>query len=429
MKLLFGFALLPLIMAINDIIPRLPPNPLVSDLITLVATNLISIFGPSMIVDTNANVPEDFALTDTLVKQNGYGYEFHKVVTEDGYILSLHRILPRNDTERGDRVPVFIQHGVLVSSDSWLIGPRSSLAFLLADHGYEVWLGDQRGSAYSRSHVSYTVKDFQYWNFSFHESGMFDIPAFIDQVLNVTGKPQLFYIGHSMGTTVLLTMASMRPDYNAKMKAAVLLAPIDTAPTVSELNRTTLTLGIKYVDAIKESYDIEHKYEFLPRNGELINFIRKYCVPGSPILHLCFDVIGIVCGEHRANLDRDTIGKSGSYVPAGTSIKTMDHLTQLYKSGFRLFNYGKRKNLELYGTDMPPFYPLERVTTPIALYYGDNDALMNGRSADKLASMLPNLIMNKMVADPKFTHADYILGINAKEMVYDDVINMLESLQ
>ncbi|XP_014243862.1 lipase 3-like [Cimex lectularius] len=429
MKLLFSFALLPPLLAAIDLIPHLPPNPVVSELITLVATGLIPILSTPTVPDNNAHVPEDFALTGNLIKQNEYGYEQHKVVTEDGYVLSLHRILPPNGADPGKRMPVFLQHGVLASSDSWLVAPKSNLPFLLVDHGYDVWLGDQRGSAYSKGHVRYSVKDSEYWNFSFHESGMFDISAFIDRVLNVTGKPQLFYIGHSMGTTVLVTMASMRPEYNDKMKAAVLLAPIATAPTLSELNRTSLQLAIRYIDAIKESYDRDHKYEFLPRNGELIKGIRKYCVPGSPVLNFCLDVIGLLYGEHRSNFDKNTIGKSASYLPTGTSIKTMDHLAHLYKSGFRLYDYGKLKNLEIYGSDKPPFYPLERVTAPIALYYGDNDTLMNGRSAAELASMLPNLIINKMIADPKFTHMDFLFGINAKEMVYDDVINMLESIQ
>ncbi|XP_014243861.1 lipase 3-like [Cimex lectularius] len=429
MKLLFGFALLPLISAANDTIPPLVPNSIVSGLITFVTTNFLPVLGIPTVIDSNAYVPEDFTLTDTLIKQNGYGYELHKVVTEDGYVLSLHRILPPNGTDPGNRMPVLLQHGVLASSDSWLVGPNSGLAFLLVDYGYDVWLADQRGNAYSKGHVRYSVKNSEYWNFTFHESGMFDLPAFIDRVLNVTGKPQLFYIGHSMGTTVLLTMASMRPEYNDKLKAAVLLAPVATTPTLSEIYQTVIRLLILYADAIKESYDRQHKYEFFPRSGELIKAIRRNCAPDASMFDFCLDVLGMGYGENRANLDRNTIGKSVSYLPSGTSLNTMAHLTQLYKTGFRLYNYGKLKNLEVYGSDMPPFYPLERVTTPIAIYYGDNDTLMNRRSAVELASMLPNLIINKVVADPKFTHMDFIFGINAKEVLYDDVANLLDSIR
>lgn len=48
----------------------------------------------------------------------------------------------------------------------------------------------------------------------------------IDYVLNYTNQKNLQYIGHSMGTTVLLTLLSMKPEYNAKIKLGILLAPI-----------------------------------------------------------------------------------------------------------------------------------------------------------------------------------------------------------
>jgi lysosomal acid lipase/cholesteryl ester hydrolase len=56
--------------------------------------------------------------------------------------------------------------------------------------------------------------------------GVHDLPAEIDWVLNVTGHKKLFYIGHSMGTTMFYVMASMRPEYNDKVQLMVSLAPV-----------------------------------------------------------------------------------------------------------------------------------------------------------------------------------------------------------
>lgn len=36
----------------------------------------------------------------------------------------------------------------------------------------------------------------------------------------------LLYIGHSMGTTMLFALLSMRPEYNAKIRAGFALAPV-----------------------------------------------------------------------------------------------------------------------------------------------------------------------------------------------------------
>lgn len=38
--------------------------------------------------------------------------------------------------------------------------------------------------------------------FSFHEMGMYDMPAIIDFVLAKTGQQQIFYVGYSQGATV-----------------------------------------------------------------------------------------------------------------------------------------------------------------------------------------------------------------------------------
>ena len=57
--------------------------------------------------------------------------ETHQVITEDGYILRMHRIpygkrSPRSDGS--DRPAVYIQHGIESSSADWLVaGPKKAL--------------------------------------------------------------------------------------------------------------------------------------------------------------------------------------------------------------------------------------------------------------------------------------------------------------
>ena len=45
-----------------------------------------------------------------------------------------------------------------------------------------------------------------------------------------------------------------------------------------------------------------------------------------------------------------------------------------YLERFCAFDYGDR-NQEIYGQDTPPDYDLDKVTAPVALYWGDNDWL------------------------------------------------------
>lgn len=66
-----------------------------------------------------------------LVNSNGYPFEEHEVSSEDGYILSLHRI-PKgkfeNTTNKLRRPIALFQHGLLASSDVFLFrGPDYDL--------------------------------------------------------------------------------------------------------------------------------------------------------------------------------------------------------------------------------------------------------------------------------------------------------------
>lgn len=67
-----------------------------------------------------------------------------------------------------------------------------------------------------------------------------------------------------------------------------------------------------------------------------------------------------------------------SHDPAGASTKTLVHFSQGIQSGkFRQYDYGHEKNLLIYNTTEPPDYNLTNITVPIALFYADNDWLVN----------------------------------------------------
>ncbi|EFN66669.1 Lipase 3 [Camponotus floridanus] len=75
-----------------------------------------------------------------MIRKAGYLVESHVVMTEDGYLLTLHRIPSGNDS-----LPVLLQHGLSITSAVWLfLGKGKAFAYLLADQGYDVWLGNVR---------------------------------------------------------------------------------------------------------------------------------------------------------------------------------------------------------------------------------------------------------------------------------------------
>lgn len=101
-----------------------------------------------------------------------------------------------------------------------------SIAFLLADRGYNVYLPNSRGTNDSQGYDPSIVNPNSYWNFSWDEIGEFDTPAVVDEVLRSTGKTKVIYIGHSQGNTAMFALLSTKPEYNAKISIFAALAPV-----------------------------------------------------------------------------------------------------------------------------------------------------------------------------------------------------------
>jgi lysosomal acid lipase/cholesteryl ester hydrolase len=79
--------------------------------------------------------------------------------------------------------------------------PSQANAFILANAGYDVWMGNNRGSKYSHGHLTLSPHDHAYWDYYQEDMARYDLPAFINFVTATTAQPKISYIGHSEGTT------------------------------------------------------------------------------------------------------------------------------------------------------------------------------------------------------------------------------------
>jgi len=57
-----------------------------------------------------------FFFQPEMIRKAGYPAESHVIMTEDGYLLTLHRIPGGNNS-----LPVLLQHGFLGSSADWIV--------------------------------------------------------------------------------------------------------------------------------------------------------------------------------------------------------------------------------------------------------------------------------------------------------------------
>ncbi|XP_046625247.1 lipase 3-like isoform X1 [Neodiprion virginianus] len=399
--------------------------------------------------------------TPELIRLHGYPAETHHAWTKDGYRLEMHRV-PRPLSERipigttamdedspvqsgssedlpsaagrprptrvlNDRLPVLVLHGLLSSSaDFVLLGPQKALAYALCDSGYDVWLGNSRGNAYSQIHKQYTIKDKQFWDFSWHEMGYYDLPAMIDYILEVTGHTSMYYVGYSQGTTIFYVMASELPEYNSKIRAMVSLAPI---AFLAHQRSPLIKCTVHFYNLMEWGSSYCNIHQWFPRNKlqarALGTLIRN--APGPLTKGVCTSWLYLIAGFGSNQLDKAMLPLIFGHFPAGSSYKQIIHYGQSVQSGsFQKFDYGKKKNLEIYGSIQPPKYNLDKVKVPVTIFYSENDFMTDPRDVARLADKLPNVIEKYKIPYAKFNHIDYLWGVDAKTLVYNYVIKILK---
>jgi pimeloyl-ACP methyl ester carboxylesterase len=212
--------------------------------------------------------PDCFYNITQMIQSKGYICEEHKVITPDGYILGLYRIPHSHNSSVPSKSgpPVLLQHGLLDSGTTWAINfPSQSLSYILADAGYDVWIGNMRGNRYSRAHVKYDPNhDEEFWDFSYDQMATIDLPSMIFYILNVTQQTQIGYVGHSQGAMIGFAEFS-RPDSVLQNNVSfwVALAPVAHLGHIKS--------PIRYLSTATVHKDIElywhllfGKNEFLP---------------------------------------------------------------------------------------------------------------------------------------------------------------------
>ncbi|XP_060534073.1 lipase 1-like isoform X2 [Cylas formicarius] len=304
--------------------------------------------------------------------QYGYSIEVHTIHTPDGYILQTHRIYQPRSDNKTKRV-VLLAHGIAHRADYFVVSGKNALAFYLAERDFDVWLLNARGTKYSRRHEIFDPdKDARkFWDFSWHEIGVYDLAENLDYILSKTASNELYYVGHSQGCTALLVLLSERPEVNDKIKMAALTAPA-----------AHLELS------------------------------------ASPLWWLAADSRELLVGM---------IFVLAGCLPSGFSLRQLDHYLQITKAGqFRQYDFGPPKNLRKYNRSTPPPYNLSNVRAPIAILYAKNDPFAGLKSSKKLADGLPTIAQFYEVPREDFGHTDFAFAINAKELVNDVIYELFD---
>ncbi|RLN94008.1 hypothetical protein BBJ28_00009558 [Nothophytophthora sp. Chile5] len=380
--------------------------------------------------------------TVELIEARGYVAETHTVTTTDRYVLTLHR-LPKSYAESQSsavqtataKPVVLLQHGLIDSSFAWVCNFRNqSLAFLLADAGYDVWLGNNRGNTYSTGHLDYTTDDDAYWDFSWEDMGKYDLPAMLDYVLATSGQATVGLVAHSEGSTQAFVGFSKNQTLAQSVSYFAALAP------VAWLGHTTASalklLASVYLD---KWFELFGQVEFLSQNALLQEVIEATACTLNA--ELCETALALLSGN-SANWNSSRVSVYLSEMPAGTSVKNMGHYAQGIRADtFASYDYGCSclrllglslcsthicENKLQYGSFDPPAFAVSDMVYPrTGFFRGENDILATATDVEQIRSALPTATLVHDAEVLGFSHLDFTWAVNANEKVYQDVLAQL----
>jgi len=392
-----------------------------------VAVRVLSVFVPLILakdIDEKISLKK-FVTSEERIKSHGYAAESHFIETTDGYVLNVFRIpySHKLNNKYEEKPVILLQHGLISNSDCWLSsGPDNSLAYLLADAGYDVWLGNARGNIYSRRNAKMSLYHPRFWHFDWHEIGEIDLAAMIDYILGFTGKSALHYAGHSQGTTAYFVLMSQKPAYNLKIKSAHMLAP---CAFFGHSTAKVFKLMVPLVGSPGGIWNmLLEDMELIPQNKFINRMIDTTCGPNPKIGSLCRNMyLWVLSGGGYQNTNSSSLQILLETHPAGASSNQGIHYIQLQKSfKFRQFDYGVQKNRKIYQQDTPPDYDLSQITAPTYLYSSANDILCVPKDVDRLVESM-TVAEDYRIPEPTWNHLDFIVAKQMKSVLNDRILN------
>ncbi|KAG9464438.1 hypothetical protein GDO78_019928 [Eleutherodactylus coqui] len=253
---------------------------------------------------------------------------------------------------------------------------------------------------------------------SYDEMARLDLPAVINFILHKTGQEQIYYIGHSQGTTIGFIAFSSLPQLAKRIKMFFGLAPV---ATIKFSSSPLAKLGIFPEFVIK---DLFGRREFLPQT-ELIKWLATHFCTHEVIKQICGNIFFVLCGFNEKNLNMTRVDVYSTHCPSGTSVQNMIHWAQAVKSGeLKAFDYGWKGNILHYNQTVPPFYCVKDMKIPTALWSGGNDWLADRKDMALLLTQVSNLVYHKEI--PDWEHLDFIWGLDAPERMYNEILYILK---
>ena len=358
-------------------------------------------------------VPQELDFSDQeLAERHGFNSTEHYVTTSDGYVIRGIRIF--KGTPKGPPV-VFFQYPV-ASTDVFLINKDTRPpALKVADEGFDVWIISTRDNIKSRQHIKYSNDSSEYWDFSFAHVAQFDLPAWIDSILQETSAPKLGFLGYGYGATALTHLVAAKPHYSELIG---LFASIASAGDHFACNSWAMKLMISepLINAMKL---VGKRYMMEPATKTFYRALTAFPLLARFMTKDRFDPY--INGD-----DPEAIPYYAYKFNGGINSEVMRYIgKQTFKphSLNLMHDFGEETNKLIYNDTTPLVFSYHHLNTNIALIGGKHDKIVTPENIAIYSKFLPrsNIVFYKV--DYETDHGGFLFSKNQEYL--KDLIQLL----
>jgi len=322
------------------------------------------------------------------------GDQVHYAATQDGWQIALHRYVP---AELKFKEPVFLCHGMGANRNNFDLMDDRSLARDLRDQGFDVWSVELRSMGFSSRPKWYQPHR---WTFRFEDHLEKDVKAALDLVRRTTGADRVWWVGHSMGGLLGYAWLGKRGDHGLAGLVAM------SSPLFLGQTRTVRIL---------------RPFVWLMTLTRVVAF-RPAARFFSPFM-----------GWPPGWISRISISKGGmrGAVLRRCMVNLVENTTAAVLRQF--LRWSKAGSFESWNGDEDYLQNLKKIEEPVLIIAADADNLASPPAVtpayERIGSEDKQLRIfgQDRGDDCEFGHGDILLGDSAREVVFPEVIEWLES--
>nr|BAB26000.1 unnamed protein product [Mus musculus] len=150
----------------------------------------------------------------------------------------------------------------------------------------------------------------------------YDLPGIIDFIVNKTGQEKLYFIGHSLGTTIGFVAFSTMPELAQRIKMNFALGPVISFKYPTSVFTNLFLLPKSIIKLVFGTKGV-----LLEDKNARMSFIT-FC--NQKLLQpLCSEFMSLWAGFNKKNMNMSRLDVYMAHAPTGSSIQNMLHIKQV----------------------------------------------------------------------------------------------------